>query len=418
MTGYGIAIVFLGVLIVSLGLLLLIAVSRRFRKELGIKAEEKEKTQDVGFVINAFHEVTKQLKEKERELERLKAVAEQRAETVESYTENILQCVSNGVITFDLEDRVATMNRAASEMLGIERFDAIGKTCNELFNEDICRAVSDTREKRRQVVRMETGIETAKGRLWIGYNTALLTDKKDVAIGVILSFSDLTEVKRLQEEVELRERLTALGEMSAGIAHELRNPMGVISGYLNLLSKKADGSIRSVIKSIQEEIDGMNRIIGDMLSFARPASINRARVDVADLLNGCVNSVLAARGEDVGIRTELSLERAEVFVDEVLMKQAICNIIQNAVEAMPDGGRMSIEARVGTDVTITVQDTGMGIQKDKLKKIFLPFFTTKDKGTGLGLALAHKIILSHGGRIDVTSEEGKGSTFRVVLPRG
>lgn len=418
MTGHGIAIVFLGVLIVSLGLLLLIAVTRRFRKEIGIKAEEKEKTQDVGFVINAFHEVTKQLKEKERELERLKAVAELRAETVESYTENILQCVSNGVITFDLEDRVTTMNRAASEMLGIERLDAIGKVCNELFNEDICRAVSDTREKRRQVVRMEAGVETANGRLWIGYNTALLTDKKDVAIGVILSFSDLTEVKRLQEEVELRERLTALGEMSAGIAHELRNPMGVISGYLNLLAKKADGSIRSVIKSIQEEIEGMNRIIGDMLSFARPASLNRARVDVADLLNGCINSVLAARGEDVGIRMELSLEKAEVFVDEVLMKQALCNIIQNAVEAMPDGGRMSIEARAGTDVTITVQDTGMGIKKDKLKKIFLPFFTTKDKGTGLGLALAHKIILSHGGRIDVISEEGKGSTFRVVLPRG
>lgn len=414
---YTIAIVSLSLLVVISGILLLFYVSRRYRRALGIKTEKKEKTEEVGFVITAFHELTKQLKEKEKELERLKALAERRAETVESYTENILQCVTNGVVTFDLNDVVTTMNRAASDILGIDRESAIGLSCRDVFkNEAICKAVADTRDMKKQVVRRETAVEVDKGSLWLGFNTALLTDKSGETIGVILSFSDLTDVKRLQEQVELGERLTALGEMSAGIAHELRNPMAVISGYLNLLSRKVDPDSRSVIGSIQAEIDGMNRIIGDLLAFARPASLNCVLVEISELLGGCVLSVLNATGQDAKIKTEFQMDRATVSIDEGLMKQAFCNIIQNAVEAMPDGGTLTIEVRLGRQLMIVIKDTGVGIPKERIKKVFLPFFTTKDKGTGLGLALAHKIILSHGGRIEVESEEGKGTVFTVILP--
>jgi two-component system sensor histidine kinase PilS (NtrC family) len=127
---------------------------------------------------------------------------------------------------------------------------------------------------------MEAALERPQGRIWLGFNTAVLTDRHGAALGVILSFSDLTEVKRLQEQVELRERLTALGEMSAGIAHELRNPMAVISGYVNLLSRKADPTAQTIIRDISAEINGMNRIIGDLLTFARPTSLNRVQVDL------------------------------------------------------------------------------------------------------------------------------------------
>lgn len=390
---------------------------RRYRREVGTGTDEREKTPEVAFVINAFHEVTKQLKEKEKELERLKSLAEQRAETVESYTENILQCVTNGVITFDCHGIITTINRAAREILSIDGDAAIGKRCADIFKEsDICSAVSETLETGRSIVRMEAAIDRPGGMLWLGYNTAVLSDRSGGSLGVILSFSDLTEVKRLQEQVELRERLTAIGEMSAGIAHELRNPMGVIAGYLNLLSKKADSSSREIIANIQAEIDSMNRIIGDLLTFARPAALNKTRVNMRELLSNCVSSVMQAKGGVTDITTELVLDDCDVFLDEGLMKQAICNIIQNAVEAMPSGGMLLIRVNAGRDITIVVEDTGIGIPRESFKKIFLPFFTTKDKGTGLGLALAHKIILSHGGRIEIESEEGKGTRFTITLP--
>jgi signal transduction histidine kinase len=261
-------------------------------------------------------------------------------------------------------------------------------------------------------------LELPKGKLWLGFNTAVLTDRKREALGVILSFSDLTEVKRLQEQVELRERLTALGEMSAGIAHELRNPMAVISGYLKLLSKKTDERNNAIIRDISSEIDGMNRIIGDLLTFARPASLNRIKVNIKELIEGCLAAVLQATEADSRISTNVSIDEIIIVADEVLLRQAFSNLFQNAIEAIPEKGTLTVRARGIGNVIMTVSDTGNGIPREAVKKIFLPFFTTKDRGVGLGLALVHKIILSHGGRIEVASEEGKGTTFTVHLPKG
>ena len=229
-----------GILVVAIGSFVIWGMMRRYRRELGLKQEGQEKTQSVSFIIGAFQDVTRQLKEKEKELERLRSLAEQRAENVESYTENILQCVTSGVITFDGNGLSTTMNRAAEEILAIERGNGLGRKCSDIFGEgDICRLIQETRETNIPSRRVEAELVKRNERVWLGFNTAVLMDRKGESLGVILSFSDLTEVKRLQEQIELNERLTALGEMSAGIAHELRNPMAVIAGYLNLLSKKA-----------------------------------------------------------------------------------------------------------------------------------------------------------------------------------
>jgi two-component system, NtrC family, sensor histidine kinase AtoS len=409
----------LGVFIVIVGAAILYAVARHYRRSMGLQAQERETNQETGFIINAFHEVTKQLKEKERELERLRSLAEQRADNVESYNENILQCVTSGVMTFDRDCMLTTMNRAAGEMLGITHEAKTGKSCRDLFGEgEITRAVHETIEKKKASARMEAMLERSSGKIWLGYNTAILTDRQGEALGVILSFSDLTEVKLLQEQMELRQRLTALGEMSAGIAHELRNPMAVIAGYLNLLSKKTGPESQSIIRDITSEINGMNRIIGDLLTFARPASLNRIRLNLRELIEGCIASTLQATGADGRITTAVRIGKIEISLDEVLMRQAFTNLFQNAIEAMPDGGTLSVEARDGKNIALSVADTGTGIPKDALSKLFLPFFTTKDKGVGLGLALVHKIILSHGGTIEVKSKEGAGTTFTVMLPKG
>jgi len=419
MTSSSLSIALLGLVIAASGLAIAWRMSRRFRQNLGIEKKERGKKEDVGFVIDAFHSVTKELKEKEQELERLRASAVQRAENVESYNENILQCVTSGVMTFDRNGRVMTLNRAAEEMLGTTHEQAVSRLCSDIFGcGDICRSVGETTGRTSTLSRLETTLERPEGRMWLGYNTALLTDRKGSSLGVILSFSDLTEVKRLQEQVELRERLTALGEMSAGIAHELRNPMAVMAGYLALVSKKSAAPEQKIIRDVVAEINGMNRIIDDLLTFARPASLNRVRINIRELLEGCVASVLQVKGNDARFITVLDLPELEVSLDEVLMRQALTNLVQNAVEAMPEGGTLTIRGMsTSRELSLTIADTGTGIPRDTLKKIFLPFFTTKDTGVGLGLALVHKIVLSHGGRIDVESIEGKGTTFTVILPK-
>ena len=417
MTGHAFSIVIFGTLIFVLGGALLWGMMRQYHQRLGVQKENQEKTTETAFIINAFHDVTKQLKEKEKELERLKALAEQRAENVESYNENILQCVTSGVMTVDRNGLLTTINRAAEEILGVEREQAVGKKCGDIFGDtDILKIVWETLENKIPSARMEAMLERPSGKLWLGYNTAVLTDRRGDALGVILSFSDLTEVKQLQEQMELKERLTALGEMSAGIAHELRNPMAVISGYLNLLSKKTAPVNQNIIRDITTEINGMNRIIGDLLTFARPASLNRVKTNIKEMIESCLASVLQATGTGSRIATVCRLASIEATVDEVLMKQAFTNLIQNAVEAMPDGGSVTIELEKNKELKIKILDTGMGIPDESIKKLFLPFYTTKDKGTGLGLALVHKIILSHGGRIEVESKVGKGSSFSVLLP--
>jgi PAS domain S-box-containing protein len=417
MTMHPFSILVLGFLIVLFGSALLWGMVRRYRRELGIHREEREKTPDTAFIISAFHDVTKQLKEKEKELQRLKLLAEQRAENFESYNENILQCVTSGVMTFDRNCSLTTINRAAEEILALQREQSVGKSCRELFDGgDITRAVQETMERKVPSARMEAMLDRPSGKIWLGFNTAVLADRQGEALGVILSFSDLTEVKRLQEQIELRERLIALGEMSAGIAHELRNPMAVISGYLNLLAKKIDTAGQAIIRDITGEINGMNRIIGDLLTFARPASLNRVKVNIREMIEACVANVLQTTASDSRVKVVMHVDDVTISVDEVLMRQAFTNLFQNAVEAMPDAGTLTVEALTDRDLKIVIRDTGMGIPSGQLKKIFLPFFTTKDRGVGLGLALVHKTILSHGGRIEAESSEGQGTKFTVTLP--
>lgn len=404
--------------IVAIGTALLWSSMRKFRRDMGLERKKPEKTQDVSFIIAAFQDVTTQLKEKERELQRLRAVAEQRVETVESYTEHILRSVPSGVITFDEHGVITTVNRAAEELLGVGR--PAGKTCADLFgNGEVSEAVRRTFGTGEATSRLETAFERNGERMWLGFTTSPLMDRKGSSLGVILTFSDLTEVKRLQEQMELKERLTALGEMSAGIAHELRNPMAVVTGYLALLAKKQDEPGKKVIRDIMAEINGMNRIIGDLLTFARPTPLNRTNVDLKVLLEDCIANLVQARGKDAPVTVDLDLKASKLNLDEGLVRQAFSNLFQNAMEAMPGGGTLSISLREnGRETSVSIRDTGAGISQATVKKIFLPFFTTKDKGVGMGLALVHKIVTSHGGRISVESREGKGTTFRVILPKG
>lgn len=415
------------------------------RKNLIAANSEKttpEKKEKVEFVIDTFSTLIQKLKEKEDELEKLRGMAERRASAAENYNEDILMCVGSGVVTFNMDRVITTFNYAAEKMLSIKKEDAVGSSCERVFGPDnaICQILDESLMLAATLSRQEVAFQKKEGtHIWIGLSVSPLRDKEGKHTGIIFVFTDLTEIKMLREQGELRKRLAMLGEMSGGIAHELRNSMGTIMGYAKMLSKKFpdEDPAQEEISTIISEINAMDLIIKELLNYGRNVTPSLCPVDFSELLRKTVDATIS-KYTDHKIAVDLNIHDLPIVnIDEVLMRQALQNIIQNGLEAMPNGGRIKISARSQASeyrnmkndiqkdmqvslsidgIEIIVEDTGIGIPKDRLDKIFLPFYTTKPRGTGMGLALVHKIILSHGGHIDVDSESGKGTTFRIHLP--
>jgi len=375
-----------------------------------IEAKNREVTQ-IGFVVNTFHDLVAKLKDKEKELEELRKIAEERAGSVEIYNEDILQSVPSGVVSFDQDLRIKKMNAAAEHILEMKQADVLLKECHEVFRNPIAELLC----RRETVERAEISYLTGGGkRIWLGLNISPLKDSRENNIGQLLVFTDLTELKAFQSRQDLRDRLSTLGEMSAGIAHELRNPLAVISGYTRMLSKKVEGPMKPAVDSIAKEVSVMDRIITDFLSFARPTELMVTRVDLRELLDGCLSS-LGAPSDGLRVSVDIgSLPR--INADEVLLRQACTNLLQNALESMPDGGELKVSGFMDDHICISIADSGHGIPESIKGKIFLPFYTTKERGTGLGLAIVHKIVVSHGGDIKVETGD-KGTTFTIRLPK-
>ncbi|MDA8106847.1 MAG: ATP-binding protein [Nitrospiraceae bacterium] len=375
------------------------------------KRPEDKPMSEVGFVVDTFHELVSKLKEKERELEMLKSRAEDRASSVEIYNEDILQSVPSGVVSLDRELKITKMNQAAERILDLKESESIGRRHVEIFGEPVAGIL----DKRRTIERAEVGYVTNSGkRIWLGLNLSPLKDSTENVIGQIFVFTDLTELKAFQSQMELRERLSTLGEMSAGIAHEIRNPLAVISGYAKILSRKVDAELLPTVDAVFKEVAVIDRIITDFLSFARQTDPVPTTVDLRELIAGCVSAVAeCAENVTINVRTDAL---PAIRADDVLLRQSITNLLQNAVESSPDGGEVTVSGSVGDCLVISVSDSGHGIPESIRGKIFLPFFTTKERGTGLGLSIVHKIVVSHGGTVEVETG-GKGSTFTIRLPK-
>ncbi len=233
---------------------------------------------------------------------------------------------------------------------------------------------------------------------------------------VIGAFSALgDEIKSLKEQLILKERLAALGEISAGIAHEFRNPMGVIAGYARLILNSLDenDNRRELAQGILKEIAEMNVLMDELLQFSKAEKIKKKQIDLKSFIKDLLENI--AGNDRVSFDCQ---EAVTIGADEKLLKQAIGNILQNALD---EGQHVAISVMPNKEasqhgVYIDIKDDGRGIAEDDINKIFMPFYTTKERGTGIGLALAQKIIVAHGGNIRVQSKIGKGSTFRIFLP--
>ena len=329
-------------LIAGIIFLFLIRIVLRFRRTS--KNIEQKDVSRVGFVVDTFRELVSQLKENEKELEVLRKDAEDRAAAIEGYNENILQSVPSGVISFDEEKRITKVNRAAEKILEMREETIIGRNCMDVLGKPI----TDFFKEKKVVERGETGYTTQSGkRIWLGLTLSPLKDTEGSIIGQILIFTDLTHLKAIESQIELRYRLSSLGEMSAGIAHELRNPMAVIAGYTKLLLKKADDSVKPTVDAISREISVMDSIISDFLSFAKPAELNFTDINLRELIENCVTS---AGSERTDIAVKLAIGELPVLKgDEVLLRQAFTNLIRNSLEAMPQVGVLTINASPQTD---------------------------------------------------------------------
>jgi PAS domain S-box-containing protein len=395
----------LGILFL-IGYLLLLVYFRRKKN-----VQNRSETTDVGFVVDTFHELVAQLKEKENELEELRKQAEHRAGIAEDYNENILQSVPSGVLSMDEDYKIVKLNTSAARILNVDTDITVGLDAREvlepLFKDSACEGES--------IGRGQCRYHTASGKsLWLGYSFTPLTDAEGNQLGRLLVFTDLTELRALEEQAQLRARLSSLGEMAAGIAHELRNSMGVISGYMHILSQRAGDETSKTVISISDEVDVMARIISDFLSFAKPRAPLMTELNLEALITVCADKCTCNR-DNIVLSIKMQ-EPSDIQGDEVMLRQAFTNLLTNAGESMPEGGNLTVTGAPAHDKYILrISDTGHGMDESLKNKVFNPFFTTKDTGTGLGLAIVHSIVGSHGGEITVDSST-EGTMFTITLP--
>ena len=270
--------------------------------------------------------------------------------------------------------------------------------------------------------RADLAISTRDHAVMIGVTVSPLRDVRDHVIGRVINFQDLTELRRLELHARRAERLATVGQLAAGIAHEIRNPLASISGSIELLRQAPQTSEddRTLMAIVHREIERLNVLVGDLLDYANPRPKQPADFDLGALVE---ETLRVARGEQALGEIELACEVDQplsINADPAKLRQVVWNLVRNAADAAATGGKhVRVEAR-RTDgaVTISVADDGPGIARELVARIFDPFVTTKRKGTGLGLATSHTIVAEHGGRIDVETELGKGTKMVVTLPTG
>jgi len=254
----------------------------------------------------------------------------------------------------------------------------------------------------------------------IGINLSPVTNSSGKNEGAICLLSDLTEIVELQNRIKLKENFAALGEMSAGIAHEFKNSLATIVGYAQMSTTEADVQIlQNYAREIHKESQALSRMVTDFLNFARPVKTSINDVDLTELLQNAMVDLRNLRPGDYHLRFQAS-GPAVIPCDQTLMRQSFLNLLINAAEALADRGMISVSVDPmdkSNKVKVLIEDNGRGIPSDVIPKIFLPFYTTKAHGTGLGLSLVQKIVFAHNGSIEVQSSDGEGTRFTVTLPK-
>lgn len=370
-----------------------------------------------GVLADQLRHADESLLEKERGLTNLQA-----------FHENIVQSIGSGVFTTDESGLITSFNRAAQEATGYSFDQVYGRAWGDIFNCQGGGAIEEVRPGGGD--RFEVECKRADGsRLVLGITLSAL-EENGAQTGLVGVFKDLTQIRDMEEEMRRRQWLATLGEMSAGMAHEIRNPLGALVGAMQMLRKDApiEDTNRHLMDIAIREATRLDAIIKEFLQYARPPALNLKECDLNVLIKESVALIQHEARKRGGVEIKITLHKGALVakVDPDQLKQVFWNLATNAFQAMPHGGeltiasnrrRIGIGGQKGEVIEITFQDSGEGIKKEHLDKIFLPFFTTKREGSGLGLAAIDRIVDLHGGWVRVESQEGQGTLFVICLPK-
>jgi nitrogen fixation/metabolism regulation signal transduction histidine kinase len=371
------------------------------------------KSQDEGeFVLETFQSVVAQLQEQRKELEQLSADARERANSAEKFSERIVASLPSGLIAFDAAGRSMAINTPGRTLLEVDG-TALGESYEQLLGEhaELSTMVGDCLKTGTVYRRTELEAVTSNGKLRrLGASVAPIDLPPERGPrGALCLLTDITEVTELREQVALKNNLESLGEMSAGLAHEFKNAIATLQGYAQLLqSMELNDKAQVAAGSLLNEVRNLSSMVTAFLNFARPQPLQLEEVCVAELIADCAAELTVKPVVDA----EPSLA---VRADERMLRLALLNLMRNAAEANPEGNVLVSAAREDGNVVIRVRDTGPGIAPADLQKIFIPFFTTKAKGHGIGLALTHRIITQHGGTLTAANSPDGGAVFTVRI---
>lgn len=408
------------------------------------------------FVVETFQALIEQLHAKEKELANLHALERKRAERSERFSERLVANLPSGLVTVDSKGLVTSVNVHARNILNAEQEGASENSPSELdmrgadyktvFSRSpgMIRMISECLETAKAFRREEAEIYLPDGRVrHLGLSISPISDLSQNSEGALCLMTDITEVLELRERMKLQENLANLGEMAAGLAHEFKNSLATIHGYVQLLeaqlalqtatsgeqtgrqqqSRQQQSGQQQTLDATLNEVRLLAKLVTDFLNFARPQKLNLSRVVLRSVIEDCAAEV-AALFEENSIELRIEGNFAEIAADESLLRRVFVNLLRNAAEAIdPQSTRKLIIASGFFDKShtrpyahIRVTDTGAGISKEDLPRIFIPFFTTKSRGYGIGLALVQKILMAHGGDVVVEKSDATGTTFHCRLP--
>jgi len=341
---------------------------------------------------------------------------------IKAFSDNVVENMPIGLVALDGDGRIAAFNQAAEALLNREAGAVTGRPAVEVLPSQLLETLHDA-ENRIAPVEKEIDCPVAANRsVPLEVGASLLQDESGKALGRILLFKDLTEVRALRSEIARNQRLATVGRLAAGVAHEIRNPLSSIKGFATYFKER----YREVPEDQQtaaimiQEVDRLNRVVTQLLEFARPVTIRPQQVSVRRLLQDSLALVEKQAAEkQIGVELLEPLPEKPVMLDPDRLSQVLLNLYLNAVDAMGAEGKLTVTASLAPDgrqLDIAVRDTGVGISAPDLNHIFDPYFTTKSTGTGLGLAIAHNILETAGGQISVESKPNQGTVFRIQWP--
>ena len=341
---------------------------------------------------------------------------------IKAFSDNVVDNMPIGLVALDDHHKIAACNHIAESVLQLSVPDVIGKTAEQMLPARLWEVVERFGEQ-DHIIEEEIDCTIANGSVVpLEIGASILQDANGVFLGYILLFKDLTEVRSLRKEIARSQRLASVGRLAAGVAHEIRNPLSSIKGFATYFKERYPDAPQDqkTANIMIAEVDRLNRVVGQLLEFARPVPVSPKLTPLKELVDDSVRLIeRKAKEKQITVKTLNFAKMDQAMLDPDRINQVLLNVYLNAIESMDPGGELGVElsaAKEDHHIEIRVSDTGCGIPGEHLSRIFDPYFTTKSTGTGLGLAIAHNIMEALGGKINISSRPGKGTTFCMTVP--